>query len=105
MDLTCKICGGSEDIGILNKAGSSIGRDISVSVAWVCCDICDGWHHNQCLKNLNVLTVSVGEGEKWMYPQCNCCCTQNLLFVCVKVNICYVLFKIVKTFIVIIVIF
>ena len=33
MDLTCKICGGSEDSGILNKAGRSISRDNSVSVA------------------------------------------------------------------------
>ena len=55
MDLTCKICVGSDDSGILNKAGSSISRDISVSVDWLCCDICDGWHHNQCLRNLNVL--------------------------------------------------
>ena len=73
MDMTCRICGGSEDSGILNKAGSSIGRDISVSVAWLCCDVCDGWHHNHCLRNMNVLNVGVGEDDLWICPLCNCC--------------------------------
>ena len=60
MDLTCKICGGSEDSGILNKADSSISRDISVSVAWLFCSICDGWRHNQCLR-----VVSTGKNLKF----------------------------------------
>ena len=34
IDLNCNICGGSEE----NKAGSSIGKDVSVCVDWLCCD-------------------------------------------------------------------
>ena len=72
MDFNCKIWGRSEESGILNKAGSSIGKDDSVSLAWLCCDICDGWCHNLCLKSLNVVMVSVGEDDLWICPSCNC---------------------------------
>ena len=72
MDLNCKIYGGSEESGKLNKAGSSISKNVSECVSWLCCDICDGWHHDQCLRSVNVLSVSVGEDYLWICPACNC---------------------------------
>ena len=72
MDLSCKICGGSEESGILNKAGGSICKNVCERVSWLCCDICDGWHHNQCLRSVNVVSVSVGEDDLWICPACNC---------------------------------
>ena len=71
-DLNCQICGGSEESGILNKAGSNIARDVIVCVDWLCCDVCDGWYHAQCLRNINVVTGSVGEDDLWICPSCNC---------------------------------
>ena len=72
IDLNCKICGGSEESGTLNKAGSINCKNVSERVSWLCCDICDGWHHNQCLRSVNVLSVSVGEDDLWICPACNC---------------------------------
>ena len=72
MDLNCKICGGSEESGILNKAGDSLSKDIDVCVGWLCCDVCDGWHHNQCLRSVNVPIVSVEKEDLWICPACNC---------------------------------
>ena len=72
MDLKCKICGESEASWILNKAGGSVSKDVSVYVEWLCCDICDGWHHNQCIRNINVLIVCFAEDELWICPSCNC---------------------------------
>ena len=59
------MCGWSEESGILNKAGSSIGTNVSFSVDWLCCDVCDGWYHDQCLKNINVVTGVIGEEDLW----------------------------------------
>ena len=35
---------------------------------WLCCDVCDGWYHDQCLKNINVVTGVIGEEDLWYAP-------------------------------------
>ena len=88
----CKICGGSQNSsGVLSKSGRSVRVD-KCEYDWLCCDVCDGWFHVWCLKNVN---VNVGDytlsGQKYLntvkYTCTNCVIYRLFNELCSKMRI------------------
>ena len=62
----CVICGGTEENGLVG-----IGVQLQMSsedIAWVCCEICDQWHHVECM---GLDLDDVDGDDPWYCPDCS----------------------------------
>ena len=65
-DVACPICGGTEENGIV---GIGVGMNMqSQEISWVQCDICELWHHTDCV---GLDKDEIAEDVEWLCENCS----------------------------------